>query len=48
MLNLALLVLRCQDLERSRQFYAALGLVFTSEQHGSGPVHYLIEVLLID
>lgn len=37
---LTLLVVRCRDLERSRNFYAALGLALTTEQHGSGPVHY--------
>jgi predicted enzyme related to lactoylglutathione lyase len=38
--TLSLLVLRASDLERTRTFYAALGLSFTREQHGSGPVHY--------
>lgn len=33
-------MLRCGDLEASRRFYSALGLVLTTEQHGSGPVHY--------
>jgi catechol 2,3-dioxygenase-like lactoylglutathione lyase family enzyme len=40
MATLTLLVLRCGDLEASRRFYAALGLVLITEQHGSGPVHY--------
>jgi lactoylglutathione lyase len=34
-----LLVIRVFDLERARQFYEALGLTFTREQHGSGPEH---------
>jgi catechol 2,3-dioxygenase-like lactoylglutathione lyase family enzyme len=38
--TLALLVARCRDLEQSRRFYQALGLVFTAEQHGTGPLHY--------
>ena len=38
--SLSLLVLRAADLEQTRRFYEALGLVFTREQHGSGPVHY--------
>jgi lactoylglutathione lyase len=38
--RLNLLVLRCTDLERSREFYEALGLAFAAEQHGSGPNHY--------
>ena len=37
---LSLLVLRATDLEQTRRFYEALGLVFTREQHGAGPVHY--------
>ncbi len=37
---LTLLVLRAADLERTRRFYEALGLVFTEEKHGGGPVHY--------
>src|SRR6185369_2197972 len=37
---LSLVVVRCRDLERSRQFYQAIGLVLTAEQHGSGPLHY--------
>jgi len=38
--RLKLLVLRCRDLEASRRFYEALGLLLTTEQHGSGPIHY--------
>src|SRR6478735_1604347 len=38
--ELSLLVLRCADIEQSRTFYETLGLVFTPEQHGSGPKHY--------
>jgi lactoylglutathione lyase len=44
MAKLTLLVVRCQDVERSRRFYAALGLALTTEQHGSGPVHYSCEL----
>ena len=39
MVTLTLLVLRCGDLDASRRFYSALGLVLTTEQHASGPVH---------
>jgi predicted enzyme related to lactoylglutathione lyase len=38
--SLSLLVLRAADLEQTRRFYEALGLAFTREQHGAGPVHY--------
>ena len=39
-MHLNLLVLRCRDIEATRPFYTQLGLTFTREQHGSGPVHY--------
>ncbi len=39
-ISLGLLVLRASDLEKSLAFYRAIGLTFTQEQHGSGPVHY--------
>ncbi|WP_437579065.1 VOC family protein [Sorangium sp. So ce887] len=39
-LGLTLVVLRCANLELSKQFYEALGLSFNPEQHGSGPPHY--------
>lgn len=42
MARLNLLVLRCRDLDRSRQFYAALGFELTAEKHGGGPIHYSI------
>jgi lactoylglutathione lyase len=40
MVKLRLVVLRCEDLERSRRFYEALGLSFVEEQHGAGPRHF--------
>lgn len=42
--GLTLVVLRCADLERSRQFYEALGLTLIREQHGTGPQHYSARV----
>lgn len=38
MLNL--LVLHVGDVDRSLRFYELLGLDFTEERHGDGPVHY--------
>ena len=38
--EITLLVLRCHDIERSRAFYEAIGLLLTAEQHGTGPRHY--------
>jgi hypothetical protein len=40
MTNLSLLVLKTCQLESVRQFYAALGIAFSEERHGTGPVHY--------
>jgi catechol 2,3-dioxygenase-like lactoylglutathione lyase family enzyme len=37
---LALVVLGCRNLDSSRRFYESLGLVFATERHGSGPLHY--------
>jgi catechol 2,3-dioxygenase-like lactoylglutathione lyase family enzyme len=37
---ITLIVLRCADIERSREFYEALGLVLVAEQHAAGPRHY--------
>ena len=37
--RLNLIVLRCRDLDRSRAFYAALGMTFTRHRHGNGPEH---------
>lgn len=43
MAGLNLLVLRTDDLEKSRDFYAALGLAFEKHKHGTGPSHYACE-----
>ncbi|MFE3758505.1 VOC family protein [Nocardia tengchongensis] len=40
--SLFLLVLYVEDIEASREFYAALGLGLVREQHGRGPVHYSV------
>ncbi|CAN5158178.1 hypothetical protein BH09MYX1_BH09MYX1_06960 [soil metagenome] len=34
------IVIPCTDLQKSRDFYAALGLELTREQHEGGPVHF--------
>ena len=39
-MQLNLLVLRCQDIEKTRQFYSQLGFQFVPEQHGNSPLHY--------
>lgn len=38
--TLALLVIKCANIEAARSFYEKLGLVFQQEQHGKGPIHY--------
>ena len=40
MITLNLLVLRCQDIEKTKLFYEKLLLSFVKEQHGKGAVHY--------
>jgi lactoylglutathione lyase len=38
--SVSYVVLRCSDLERSRQFYETIGLQLIPEQHGKGSKHY--------
>jgi predicted enzyme related to lactoylglutathione lyase len=40
MSTLKLVVLKTAQLDRAREFYAALGVAFAEEQHGTGPLHY--------
>ena len=42
--GLSYVVLRCVDLERTREFYEAMGLQLVPEQHGSGLKHYSCDV----
>ncbi|ALG86336.1 VOC family protein [Gordonia phthalatica] len=44
MTPLNLIVLYVADIDSSRNFYAALGLPFTQEKHGAGPIHYSTEL----
>ena len=44
MIKLNLLVIRCNDIEKSKGFYEGLGLEFVEEQHGAGPRHYTCEM----
>lgn len=37
--TLRLVVLKTEQLDRLRSFYEAMGISFTREQHGTGPVH---------
>lgn len=37
---LTYLVLSARDLQVTKMFYEALGLVFVEEKHGKGPVHF--------
>jgi lactoylglutathione lyase len=39
-MKFSLLVLRCENLEASKNFYEMLGMMFVSEQHGKGLIHY--------
>ena len=42
--SLGLVVVRSADIEQTLRFYRALGLEFTEEQHGNGPVHYACDL----
>ena len=42
-MKISLLVIRCQDIEVSKDFYQLLGLSFVKEKHGNGPTHYSCE-----
>lgn len=42
--SLGLIVLRAADLEQTLRFYQALGLEFSEEQHGNGPLHYACDL----
>ncbi|WP_433924973.1 VOC family protein [Vreelandella sp. 21] len=39
-MKINLFVLRCKELEASKQFYELLGFNFVKERHGDGPTHY--------
>ena len=42
--TLNLLVLRCRNIEVSKAFYSGIGLAFSAEKLGSGPMHYAAEL----
>lgn len=42
-MKISLLVIRCQDIEASKNFYQFLGMSFAKENHGNGPEHYSCE-----
>jgi lactoylglutathione lyase len=39
-MKLNLLVIRCKDIESSKEFYENIGLKFVREKHGNGVEHY--------
>ena len=39
-MNLKYLVIKCNDLEKSKAFYEAIGFYPVKEKHGSGVEHY--------
>ncbi len=42
-MKLSLVVIRCKDIDVSKEFYERLGLQFIKEKHGNGPEHYSSE-----
>lgn len=43
MKSLNLIVLRCRDVEISREFYQCFGLILSKHKHDTGPEHYAHE-----
>lgn len=41
--SLSLVVIRSRDIDRSAQFYSAIGLQLEKHRHGSGPYHFVYE-----
>jgi len=39
-ISMNLIVIRSKNIEKSLEFYKAIGLSFIKEKHGSGPEHY--------
>lgn len=44
MINLNLLVIKTNQIEKVHHFYQQLGLQFTHHRHGNGPLHYATEM----
>ncbi len=44
MINLNLLVIKTNQVEKVHHFYQQLGLQFTHHRHGNGPFHYSAEM----
>ena len=42
-MKISLLVIRCKNIDVSKEFYEELGLSFVKEKHGNGPEHYSSE-----
>ena len=42
-MQISLIVIRCENLEKSKVFYESLGLTFKKEKHGNGVEHYSSE-----
>ncbi|VAW72192.1 hypothetical protein MNBD_GAMMA12-2067 [hydrothermal vent metagenome] len=42
-MKLKLLVIRCRNIEISKEFYSVLGIDFKKEKHDVGPTHYSAE-----
>jgi len=43
-MKLSLLVIRCKDINLSKEFYETFGFHFQKEKHGNGPIHYSTEI----
>jgi lactoylglutathione lyase len=43
-ISLSLLVLKTKQMERLVAFYRTLGITFTEERHGKGPIHFAAKI----
>lgn len=41
---MSVLVIRTTEMDRVTEFLTSMGLSFEKEKHGSGPVHYALEI----
>ena len=40
---MTVLVLRTSEIQKTKEFFESLGMVFVEEKHGNGPTHWAYE-----
>lgn len=43
-MKIKLLVIRSEDIEKTKEFYEKIGLSFIKEQHNGSPIHYSSQI----